>query len=190
VGLNAQVLGISIDHIPSLKAWASSLGGINYPLLSDFWPHAAVIETYGVLRSAKGDAERAIFIIDKAGIIRYVDIHDINQAPPNEEILAFLRKMDPEAAAKAPVEAENTSPLPTGGIVMYCTPWCGDCRNARAWLAKEGLPYTEVDISRDNRAAKQVRAWANGNQTTPTFEINGTIIVDFHPEKIKAALKG
>ena len=189
MGLNAQVLGISVDHVPCLKAWASSLGGINYPLLSDFWPHGAVAEKFGVLRK-EGYTERAIFIIDKKGIIRYIDVHDIGKQPLNQELLDFLREIDPEAAAKAPMEAEDTSPLPTGGIVMYCTPWCSDCRSARAWLAKEGLPYTEVDISRDNRAAKQVRLWANGNQTTPTFEINGKIIVDFHPEKIKEALKG
>ncbi|HBX68522.1 MAG TPA: hypothetical protein DEH25_03835, partial [Chloroflexi bacterium] len=42
VGLNAQVLGISVDHVPCLQAWAESLGGISYPLMSDFWPHGAV----------------------------------------------------------------------------------------------------------------------------------------------------
>jgi len=75
--LNAQVLGISIDHVPCIQAWADSLGGIHYPLLSDFWPHGAVAKKYGVLR-VEGYAERAIFIIDKIGIIRYIDIHDID----------------------------------------------------------------------------------------------------------------
>ncbi len=188
MGLNAQVLGISIDHVPCLKAWANSLGGINYPLLSDFWPHGVVSEQYGVLRK-EGYTERAIFVIDTEGIIRYIDIHDIGNQPSNAELMRILREIDP-IAASVPEEVEDDSALPTGGIVMYCTPWCSDCKQARAWLASEGLSYTEVDISRSNKAAKQVRAWANGNQTTPTFDINGTIVVDFKPEKIKEALQG
>lgn len=171
-----------------MKAWAKSLGGINYPLLSDFWPHGVVSEQYGVLRK-EGYTERAIFVIDRNGIIRYIDIHDIGNQPSNAELMRVLREIDPETAANTPEEVEDNTPLPSGGIVMYCTPWCEDCKEARAWLAKEGLSYTEVDISRSNHAANQVRAWANGNQTTPTFEIDGTVIVDFDAEKIKAALK-
>jgi mycoredoxin len=104
-------------------------------------------------------------------------------------LFAELRKIDPEAAAKEPREPEDNAPFPHGGIVMYCTPWCGDCKRARAWLAENNLPYTEVDISRSNRAANQVRAWANGNQTTPTFEIDGTVIVDFNVQRLKEVLK-
>jgi len=59
-----------VDHVPCLQAWAKSLGGIDYPLLSDFWPHGAVSTAYGVLRP-DGFTERAIFIIDGEGIIRY-----------------------------------------------------------------------------------------------------------------------
>ena len=71
---------------------------------------------------------------------------------------------------------------------MYCTPWCDDCKQARAWLKQRGLPYTEVDISRSRTAAAQVREWAGGNQTTPTFDIDGTIIVEFNPERLKQTL--
>ena len=143
-GLNAQVLGISVDHVPCLKAWAESLGGINYPLLSDFWPHGAVAKRYGVLRS-EGYTERAIFILDKEGIIRYIDIHDIDDQPDNEVLFTELRRIDPEAASKEPPEPE-AAPLPKAEIVMYCTKWCPDCRRARAWLKARSLEYTEVDI--------------------------------------------
>ncbi len=68
--LNAQVLGISVDHVPCLKAWAESLGGISFPLLSDFSPQASVAKKYGVRRK-EGFSERAIFVLDKFGIIRY-----------------------------------------------------------------------------------------------------------------------
>ena len=65
---DAQVLGLSIDTMPTIKAWAKSLGKISYPLLSDFWPHGQTALKYGVLR-AEGFTERALFIVDKQGKI-------------------------------------------------------------------------------------------------------------------------
>jgi glutaredoxin len=185
-GLNAQVLGISIDHVPCLTAWAESLGGINYPLLSDFWPHGAVAEKYGVLRS-EGYSERALFVLDKEGIIRYIDIHDIDDQPNNELLLQVLREIDPEAAAAEPPEPEPVA-LPRGGIVMYCTRWCPDCRKARVWLQEHNLEYTEVDINAVPGAAQQVRQWAGGKLITPTFDIDGEIVLDFDVEKLKQLL--
>ncbi len=91
-GLNAQVLGISVDHVPCLKAWAESLGGISYPLLSDFSPQAAVARRYGVRRK-EGFSERAIFVLDKYGIIRYIDIHNIKDRPKNSILFAELKKV-------------------------------------------------------------------------------------------------
>jgi peroxiredoxin len=90
--LNAQVLGISVDHVPCLKAWAKSLGGISFPLLSDFGPLAAVAKKYGVKRK-EGFSERAIFVLDKFGIIRYIDIHDIKDRPKNKILFAELNKV-------------------------------------------------------------------------------------------------
>ncbi len=78
--LNTQVLGISVDSVPCNTAWEESLGHLNYPLLSDFWPHGKVAESYGVLR-AEGIAERAVIGIDKSGTIRYIDVHNIAEVP-------------------------------------------------------------------------------------------------------------
>jgi glutaredoxin len=176
-GLNVQVLGISVDHVPCLKAWADSLGGITYPLLSDFWPHGKVAKKYGVLRS-EGYTERAIFLLDADGIIRYIDIHDINDQPSNEVLLQEIRKITPERfLQKESLPQDET--LPHGGVVMYCTQWCPDCRRARVWLKEQNIPYTEVDITTNFTAARQVRSWGNGSQITPTFDIDGKIIVDF-----------
>ncbi len=66
--------------------------GLNYPVLSDFWPHGNVALKYGVLRE-EGITERAIFLIDKGGKIRYIDIHPIGDQPDNEELFEVLRKM-------------------------------------------------------------------------------------------------
>ncbi len=87
--LDTQVLGVSVDSVFSHIAWAESLGGIAYPLLSDFWPHGRVAQLYGVLTDA-GHTERIIFVIDKTGIIRSIDRHDIEDTPDNEVLLKFL----------------------------------------------------------------------------------------------------
>jgi glutaredoxin len=185
-GLDTQVLGISVDHVPCLQAWADSLGGIHYPLLSDFWPHGEVAQKYGVLR-ADGKTERALFIVDRQGIIQYIDIHDIDLQPDNDELRQALRQVDPDAARREP--KRNPSPLPTGGIVMYCTKWCGDCKKARAFLADHKLSYTEVDIYNIEGAVHQVRKWNNGVIITPTFEIEGKIVSDFDEPKLREVLK-
>ncbi len=190
--MNAQVLGISIDHVPCLKAWAESLGGIHFPLLSDFWPHGRVAEQYGVLRS-EGHSERAIFVIDRRGIIRYIDIHNIDEQPDNAVLFAELEKLAPPAGAQAhpPVLAPAATPasLPHGGIVRYCTPWCPDCRTARQWMKDCNLQFTEVDVTRNPDAAAQVRRWNDGSLVTPTFDVDGTIVSDFDKTRLSEILK-
>ncbi|KFN38501.1 alkyl hydroperoxide reductase [Smithella sp. F21] len=89
---NSVLLGISVDNIPTLYSWTKQMGHLWFEVLSDFWPHGAVASRYGILRS-DGTAERAIIIIDKKGIIRYIDVHDINQRPPLESIIHQLEKL-------------------------------------------------------------------------------------------------
>lgn len=89
---DAILLGITVDNIPTLYAWTRPMGDIWFPVLSDFWPHGKVAKKYGVLRS-DGVSERALFIIDKKGIIRYIDVHDINKRPLLEELIRELEKL-------------------------------------------------------------------------------------------------
>ncbi len=91
--MNAQVLGISIDHMFALKAWATQLGITSYPLLSDFWPHGAVAQQYGVFIESQGRSERAVFLVDKDGIIRYIDVHETGDRPDEEQIFCELEKV-------------------------------------------------------------------------------------------------
>ncbi len=169
-----------------MKAWAASLGEITYPLLSDFWPHGKVAKKFGVLRS-EGYSERAIFLLDADGLIRYIDIHDINDQPSNEVLLQEIRKITPMKYLRNEGMPEDET-LPHGGVVMYCTQWCPDCRRARLWLKEHQIPYTEVDITTNFTAARQVRSWGNGSQITPTFDIDGTIILDFDEEALSQIL--
>jgi peroxiredoxin len=92
-GYDAQVLGISVDSVPCNTAWAKSLGGLSYDLLSDFEPKGEVARSFGAYRHKDGISERAIFVVDKEGRIAFKDIHDISDQPDNEEVLEALRKL-------------------------------------------------------------------------------------------------
>ncbi len=89
---NTILFGITVDNIPTLYAWTNQMGKLWFPVLSDFYPHGKVAESYGVLRS-DGTTERALFVIDKTGVIRYIDVHDINKRPPLESLVRELEKM-------------------------------------------------------------------------------------------------
>ena len=91
---DAQVLGISVDSVPSHVAFAKSIGGIeSYPLLADFHPKGEVSKKYGVWKDDKGICERAIIVVDKEGTIRYIDIHEGGEQPENAQILEILRDL-------------------------------------------------------------------------------------------------
>jgi len=89
---NAILLGITVDNIPTLFAWTNQMGKLWFDILSDFWPHGAVAAKYGVLRS-DGVTERALFVIDKKGIVRYIDVHNINERPRLEVLVKELEKL-------------------------------------------------------------------------------------------------
>ena len=90
---DAVLLGITADNIPTLYAWTKQMGKLWFPVLSDFWPHGAVADRYGVLRS-DGISERALIFIDKKGIIREIQVNDINKRPDLETCAINLEKMN------------------------------------------------------------------------------------------------
>jgi peroxiredoxin (alkyl hydroperoxide reductase subunit C) len=89
---DAVLLGISVDNLATLFAWTKDMGGLWFPVLSDFWPHGKVADLYGVLRS-DGTSERALILIDKRGTVRYVDVHDINERPRLDTLVRELEKL-------------------------------------------------------------------------------------------------
>lgn len=86
------ILGITTDNLPSLYAWGVEMHGLWFPVLSDFWPHGAVAQAYGVLRT-NGTSERAIIIIDKKGVLRFAKSFNINFRPDLAVIMAELDKL-------------------------------------------------------------------------------------------------
>lgn len=199
--MNAHVLGVSVDHVPALVAWAESLGGITFPLLSDFWPHGEVARAYDVFREADGHSERALFLVDAEGVVRYVDVHDIADQPDNEALFAELAKLEPEAAGRL-IAAEPASEEPALAtrqmmaageaplsLVMYCRSWCPDCRRARDWLDRQGVAYLEVDVDTDADARDLAASLNEGRLHTPTFVIGADVCVDFRPERLREMLE-
>ncbi|MBZ5597604.1 MAG: redoxin domain-containing protein [Acidobacteriia bacterium] len=95
--LNAQVLDISIDSILSHIAWQKKeIGMMQLPLCSDFYPHGAVTQAFGILREGPpiaGICERAVFIVDKSGKIAFAKVYPLDQTPDNAELLRVLQKM-------------------------------------------------------------------------------------------------
>jgi len=91
--LNTVAVGVSVDSVPSKKAWANSLGIQNTRLLSDFWPHGEVAMTYGVFRSKFGTSERANIIIGENQKVVFVKVYPIGQLPYIKEVIEALKKL-------------------------------------------------------------------------------------------------
>jgi peroxiredoxin len=89
-------VGISCDTVYTLKVWAEQLGGVKYPLASDFWPHGAVARSYGVFNEEVGRPERSIIVVDAEGIVRYIDVHQLREVPDDAEIAEELAKLEPK----------------------------------------------------------------------------------------------
>ena len=92
---NTALIGVSVDNIPTLYAWVEQMGGLWFPVVSDFWPHGELAQKLGILRS-EGETERALFLVDSQGIIRYIDVHDINTRPDLGELIQAMQSLNAE----------------------------------------------------------------------------------------------
>ena len=92
IGQSAPDLEIKAQFGQLVRPYAEAQR-YEFPLLSDFWPHGAVADAYGVLRR-DGMAERALIFIDRQGVITHIHVADINKRPPLELIVEQLKKMD------------------------------------------------------------------------------------------------
>lgn len=93
--LNAQVVGISVDSVPSHIAWQKyAIGALSYPLCSDFYPHGEVVSLYGLLREGPplpGVSNRAVIIVDESGKVRWKKVYDLPTVPDIEEVVGALK---------------------------------------------------------------------------------------------------
>jgi len=74
--------------------WATSLGNVPFPLLSDRHPQGAMIKSYGLWNEQRGTANRAVVIVDKGGTIRFRKEYESPAIPTAEEIIPELDNLD------------------------------------------------------------------------------------------------
>jgi len=86
---DTEVLAISCDPVYALRAFADQ-DGLNFPLLSDFWPHGEVTSAYGVFDEKKGCPERSSYVIDREGIVRWA-VH--NAKPEGRDLDEHLKQL-------------------------------------------------------------------------------------------------
>jgi peroxiredoxin (alkyl hydroperoxide reductase subunit C) len=70
---DTATLAVSVGPPPTHKVWATQ-SGFTFPVLSDFWPHGATAQAYGVFNADAGIANRGTFVIDRAGVIRFAEM--------------------------------------------------------------------------------------------------------------------
>ncbi|MGW4434858.1 peroxiredoxin [Streptomyces sp. NPDC004596] len=87
---DTQLLAVSNDSIHTLRVFAEQ-EGLEYPLLSDFWPHGNVSRAYGVFDEDKGCAVRGTFIIDKEGVVRWTVV---NGLPDARDLNEYVKALD------------------------------------------------------------------------------------------------
>jgi peroxiredoxin (alkyl hydroperoxide reductase subunit C) len=91
---DVQILTVSVDSPYAHKIWADR-EGYDFPLLSDFWPHGAVAQAFGVFNEERGYANRGTFLIDRAGVVRFAEMNGPGQARDQDgwrKALALLGK--------------------------------------------------------------------------------------------------
>ena len=93
VTFDSEVLAISCDPMFALRAFADS-DGLNFPLLSDFWPHGEVARAYDVLDEDRGSARRSSYVVDRDGVLRWAVHNAMPEGRDLDEHLRQLRALD------------------------------------------------------------------------------------------------
>lgn len=91
--LNTVPVGISVDSVPTKKAWSEQLGIKRVRLLSDFWPHGGVARLYGLFREKDGISERANVIVDEKGKVTFSKVYELGELPDIQEIIEVLKSL-------------------------------------------------------------------------------------------------
>lgn len=170
---NTQTFGISIDSVYCHANWAVSLGGISFPLLSDFHPKGAVADSFGLYLSAAGITDRATVIIDGDGVIQHIS----SVTPSGKRDIAALAELCEgvdKAYAGTLGESKKAAGL-SGELLLYVKNGCPFSKatlNARANLHLESNIQTRF-IDEDDAALAALEG-LTGKKQVPCLVIDGT----------------
>ncbi len=165
-----QVLGVSVDSVHSHIAWGDDLGGVSFPLLSDFEPKGAVAKSFGHYLDGPGIGDRATVIIDKNGVVQLSE-----SVTP-----AGKRKVDDLVAACEKVNggASGTPPAPAGvgrDTTLYIKSACGPSRRVLRAASNLHLELTTKNVSEDAAAMAGLKS-CSGVETAPCLVLDGKAI--------------
>jgi hypothetical protein len=170
---HTQVLGVSIDSIYCHANWARDLGGISFPLLSDFEPKGAVARAHGLYLEDAGITDRATVLIDASGVVHHVSSVGPGGKRDIGDLASLAERLDAEYAGAREAFADGPG---VGGAVLYVRDSCGASRATR--VAVDNLHLTGVEIrnvSRDPKALQALRD-LSGAETAPCLEIGGEVV--------------
>ena len=170
---HTQVLGVSVDSLYSHANWARDLGGISFPLLSDFEPKGAVASAYGLYLEDAGITDRATVLIDASGVVH----HASSVGPSGErdigDLASLAEHLDAEHAGAREAFADGSG---VDGAVLYVRDSCGFSRAVR--IAIENLRLADVEIRNVTRDLKALQALRDlsGAETAPCLVVDGEVI--------------
>ncbi len=166
---NTQVLGVSIDSIYCHANWAMSLGGISFPLLSDFNPKGAVADSYGLYLDEAGIDDRATVIVDANGVVR----HASSVTPSGKRDIAELAGLC-EKVNEAHESTLMSFPDPPGledDTVLFVRSNCMFSTNAAAALNNLHIDTVPVRNVTDDEAALDELVAISGKAQAPSLVV-------------------
>lgn len=170
---HTQVMGVSVDSLYSHANWGRDLGGISFPLLSDFEPKGAVARSFGLYLEKAGISDRATVWIDAGGVVRHASSVGPGGQRDITELAALAERLDAEYSGDRE-DFGDASGL--DDAVLYVRDACGPSRAAR--LAVENLHLDGVEIrnvSRDPQALAALQE-LSGVETAPCLVLDGDVV--------------
>jgi AhpC/TSA family len=167
---NTQVLGVSVDSVYSHANWGKDLGGVSFPLLSDFQPKGGTAQGYGLYLEEPGITDRATVIIDSKGVVRYADSVGPGGRRDTTALVAKCEQINGEQpGAEAVAEGKDPHEAP----VLYVKSQCGFSR--AVLLARDNLHLGSIpvkNVSEDDAAKAELEAVA-GSDKAPCLIASG-----------------
>lgn len=161
---HVQPFGVSVDSVYCHANWAVSLGGVSFPLLSDFHPKGAVADSFGLYLEGGGIADRATVLIDAGGVIRHISSVTPAGERDMDEIVALCQQIDADWQGDLP-DAPPPSGIPAGARLFVKS----SCGFSRAVLAARANLHLEdrlpvANISEDDAARAELQQLAGKTQ--------------------------
>jgi len=168
-----QVLGVSVDSLHSHANWASSLGGVSFPLLADFHPKGDLAQKLGLFLDGAGISDRATVIIDRDGIVQYAESVGPGGRRNVDELVAACEAVN---GGKGAVQSAGAAVEP--GTTLFVKSACGPSLRARNALAnlKVGGTVAVRNVSEDSAAHADLKK--AGKDQAPCLVMGSEVIFD------------